>query len=419
MKYHNSSAASLAATKKIAFYLGVKNSLFKEVQKAISLVFDVLREQELPPAVPENTAVIFIEALGGGSEQAISLIRQAKEAAGKASLFLIIDQRDPDFLFTANRLGAEGFIEAPADIPNLLSLIHQGSRHRSHKYRGEITSFFSLKGGVGRTTLAVNTAHHLNMLSGGKTVLVDLNMPLGDCALFLSSDENQGYFVNDFILNLSRLDEKIIYDSLPRHTSGIYCLGLPGKMEELEQINDTNLKPAFVTLRHYFDQVIIDCASDLGAVSLACLDASDNIMLIAEPSLSAMRALKVAHDTCLRLGYSAKNLRLVLNRDTSLADELTGAMLEALELPFAARVENNYLAFLHALQEEKLLHDYRPGCLADRQIKAIAEMIFTEVASAVPERPRPTPAATAPLDWLRNKLSRAVATGGALTGVRQ
>lgn len=417
MKYKKS-PVPLATTKKIALYIGHQSSLFAEVQKAIALVFDVLHEEVLPSHVPEPTAVIFLEAMAGLTEQALALIPKAKEVASHAALFVCIDQRDSDFLLAANRLGADGFIEVPDDIEHLLSLIHQSNKHQNHKYSGEITSFFSLKGGVGRTTLAVNVAHHLTMLTGGKTVLVDLNMPLGDCALYLNSDDNQGYSINDFILNLARLDEKIIYDSLPRHTSGIYSLGLPSKMEELEHITDTTLKPVFATLRRYFDQVIIDCACDLGPVSLACLDASDNIMLISEPSLSAMRALKISYDTCQRLGYSQKCLRLILNRDTSLGDEITNELIEALDLPFAGTVDNNYLAFLHALQEEKLLHEHSPGCTADRQIKAIAEMIFLDAAMVATDRQRIASASSAPLAWLRKTLSRALSAGPSLAGVR-
>lgn len=417
MKQQNKSF-TLAATKKTAIYVGLNRSLFSEVQQAISLVFDVLHEEMLPRLIPENTAVIFIEAMAGMTEQAIDLIAKAKGGGSNAALFLLIDHRDPDFLFAANRMGVEGFIEVPDDIPSLLSLIHQSSRHQNNESRGEVTSFFSLKGGVGRTTLAVNVAHHLHMLTGGKTVLVDLNMPLGDCALYLNSDETQGYSVNDFILNLSRLDEKIIYDSLPRHASGIYSLGLPSKMEELEHITDASLKQVLATLRRYFDQVIIDCASDLGPVTLTCLDESDDIMLIAEPSLTAMRAVKIAYDTCRRLGYAHKSLRLILNRETSLSDEVTGELIEALELPFAGRVENNYLAFLQALQDDKLLHEHSPGCLADQQIKAIANMIILDAEMVATDRQRVTSPSATPFDWLRKTLSRAFAAGTSLAGVR-
>jgi len=417
MRY-NDFRVALPNSKKKALYLGAKHSLFPEVQKTISLIFDVLQEELLPPVLPENTAVIFIEALEGKTEQAAALIPRVKEISGNAALFVFIDHRDPDFLLAANRLGADGFIEVPDDLPNLLSIIHQNSRRQNNESQGEITSFFSLKGGVGRTTLAVNVAQHLSMLTGGKAVLVDLNMPLGDCALYLNSDENQGYSVNDFILNLPRLDEKIIYDSLTRHTSGIYSLGLPTKMEELEHITDTSIKSVLATLRRHFDQVIIDCASDLSPVTLACLDESDNIMLVAEPSLTAMRALKIAHDTCQRLGYSQKRLRLILNRETSLGDEITSELIEALKLPFSCMVENNYLAFLHALQEGKLLHDHSPGCLADRQIKAIADLIFLEEALAADRQPFAA-ATSSPRDWLKKMLSRFFPAESAMTGARQ
>ena len=141
-------------------------------------------------------------------------------------------------------------------------------------------------------------------------------------------------------------------------------------------------------LRRYFDHVVLDCASDLSPVTLACLDESDHILLVAEPSLSSMRAVRIAYDTCQQLGYPVERLRLILNRQTSVNAAMSNALIEALGLPVAAEVENNYFTFLEALQEGKLLHDHCPSCTANRQLEAVAQMLVQNapaVATASPE----------------------------------
>ncbi len=367
---------TLTGSRKKALYIGNDGELYKEVEKNLSLLYDLTQEEIRSTQWTGKADLVLIESIGLDTEHAIASIPGIREIVGDVPVFMIIDKRDGDSLLRATRLGAQGFIEVPADLPDMLSILHRGQRQAQGNYAGEVSTFFSLKGGVGCTTIAVNVAQHLALKSGGSTVLVDLNMPLGDTSLYIEHDNKESYSLNDFILNINRLDEGLLENALARHASGLGYLGLPPKLEELESITDANIKMVFSVLKRYFNHIIVDCASDLSPATISCLDNSDNIFLVAEPSLSSMRAVRVANDTCLQLGYPDTRMKLILNRKTSTDSTVMTDLLSALNIPIAAEIDNDYLTCLKALQHGKLLNDYAPESLANAQMRAIATYLL-------------------------------------------
>ena len=367
---------TLTGSRKKALYIGSDGELFNEIEKNISLIYDLTREEIRSTQWTGKADLVLIEAIGIDTDHAIATIPGIREIVGDVPLFMIIDKRDGDTLLRATRLGAQGFIEAPADLPEILSILHRGQRQSHGTYSGEISTFFSLKGGVGCTTIAVNVAQHLALKSGGSTILVDLNMPLGDTSLYIEHDNKESYSLNDFILNINRLDEGLLKNALARHASGLGYLGLPPKLEELESITDANIKMVFSVLKRYFNHIIVDCASDLSSQTISCLDSSDHIFLVSEPSLSSMRAVRVANDICLQLGYPETKMKLILNRKTSANATVMDDLLSALNIPVAAEINNDYLTCLEALQHGKLLNDFAPKSIANAQMKAIATYLL-------------------------------------------
>ena len=367
---------TLTGSRKKAIYIGSDGELFEEVQKNLSMIYDLTREEIRSTQWTGVADLVLIEAIGIDTEHAIATIPGVREIVGDVPVFMIIDKRDGDAILRATRLGAQGFIEAPADLPDILSILHRGQRHSQGTYSGEISTFFSLKGGVGCTTIAVNVAQHLALKSGGSTVLVDLNMPLGDTSLYIEHENKESYSLNDFILNINRLDEGLIHNALARHASGLGYLGLPPNLEELESITDANIKMVFSVLKRYFNHIIVDCASDLSPATISCLDSSDNIFLVAEPSLSSMRAVRVANDTCLQLGYPDNRMKLILNRKTTSDSTMMNDLLSALNIPVAAEINNDYLTCLEALQQGKLLNDFAPNSLTNAQMRTIATYLL-------------------------------------------
>ncbi len=374
-----SAANTLTGSRKNALYIGASGEIFTKTAKALTLLYDLNREDirasHRPPVSPD---LVLIEAIGVDAHDAVELIPAVRDSVGNCPIFLIIDRRDGDILFTATKHGVQGFIEMPGDLANILSIIHKEEQRGKGVFSGQIVSFFSLKGGVGTTTVAVNVAEQLAIHTGGSAILLDINMPLGDSALYINPGGREFYSINDFILNINRLDDDLMGNAIACHSSGLRYLGLPANLEELESITDVNIKMVLTVLRRYYNYVIVDCPSDLNPVTLACLDDSAAIMLVAEPSLSSMRAVRVAFDTCRQLGYPAQSLKLILNRTIPQGDEIINELLEALQIPVDANIENNYLTFVSALHKGCLLQEFAPKSRANQQMKDIATLLLPD-----------------------------------------
>lgn len=365
------SATSIAL--KQAVFIGKDEDLEEAVRVSIVSKFQLERMDELPHVWPGSIDLVLIE-YDGESKPVLEKINQILTLSKGVSLYVLLKQKDADFIIEANHQGVQGFIECPNEIFHILSILHMQDRRRKGK-NGNVSSLFSLKGGVGCTALATNIAAQISGMTENRTVLVDLNMPLGDTALYLNMENDRLYTITDFIYNLNRFDENLIYKSLSQHDSGLYLLSLPSDIGELDNLNSEMIKTIISSLRKYFDHVVIDCSSDLSDVTLSCLDESDNIVLVTEPSLSSLRAVNAVIRLTQRLGYLKDSLKLIVNRDTSNQDEMLEEVIDALEVDKVARVSNDYMSFNDSLKEGVLLREFNPESKANRQLNCIANML--------------------------------------------
>ncbi|WP_019557709.1 AAA family ATPase [Thiomicrorhabdus arctica] len=358
---------------KQALYFGSDADLQEAVRVSILSKYVMEAQEEIPHVWSDNVSLVLLEH-NGEAQTTLQRINEVLTLAKGVLIYVLLKDKDADFIIEASHQGVQGFIECPNEVFHILSILHMQDRRQKGK-NGNVSSLFSLKGGVGCTALATNIASHLNDLTEGRTVLVDLNMPLGDTALYLNMESKHLYTLTDFVYNLNRFDENLIYKSLSRHESGLYVLSLPGEVGELDNLNGELIKTIIQSLRRYYDHVVIDCASDLSDLTLSCLDESDSIVLVAEPSLSSLRAVNTAIQISQKLGYIKESLKLIVNRSTSGCDEMLEEVIDSLNIETVARVDNDYLGFNESLREGQLLKEYKPESNVNSQLLNIANML--------------------------------------------
>ena len=145
---------------------------------------------------------------------------------------------------------------------------------------GKIISFANQKGGVGKTTSAVNVAASLGLL-GSKVLLIDLD-PQGNATsgVGIMKKELKGT-TREFLLGEIATEKVIIateFDNLsiiPANTS------LAGAEFDLLDFDDSEyrLKNVIEPLKDAFDYIIIDCPPSLGMLTVNALSASDGIIV--------------------------------------------------------------------------------------------------------------------------------------------
>jgi pilus assembly protein CpaE len=179
---------------------------------------------------------------------------------------------------------------------------------RSDVPAGEIVTFFSPKGGVGTTTLAVNTAV---MLAGGvpgsgpgaRVLLVDLDLQFGQVATHLNLSPRfdiGGLAGDDPALN----DQELAMSYLTQHSSGVQVLAAPAHPDADFRVTVDQLERALAVLRPRFDVVIVDCGSRLDPRTMWMLEQASTHVFVIFPEIAALRA------TSLLLGFLAETATL-------------------------------------------------------------------------------------------------------------
>jgi pilus assembly protein CpaE len=178
---------------------------------------------------------------------------------------------------------------------------------------GKLLAFFSPKGGSGSTTVVTNVGVELRGLTGKKTLLVDLDLELGEIASLLGV-RPRFHFV-DLVRNIHRMDADLLSSYIEGHKSGVQVLSAPFEPDFGEPVSGEDIARALGLLRSHYDYVLVDTSKSLGAPARAALQAADQIFLITSMDVPSLRNLK----RCLPMLDSvtagdATRLRLVVNR---------------------------------------------------------------------------------------------------------
>jgi chromosome partitioning protein len=157
---------------------------------------------------------------------------------------------------------------------------------------GKIISIANQKGGVGKTTTAINLAAALGVLEK-KVLVVDAD-PQANATSGLGFDpRNVKTSIYECLLSEIAPDDVILQTTSP-HVSI-----LPGHIDlvgaEIEMINTPNrekvMRMTLQKIRDDYDFIIIDCSPSLGLVTLNALTASDSVIIPVQCEYFAMEGL--------------------------------------------------------------------------------------------------------------------------------
>ena len=144
------------------------------------------------------------------------------------------------------------------------------------------------KGGVGKTTTAINLGAAMNYF--GKDVLViDGNLTTPNVGIHLGSPEVP---IN---LNHVLLKESEPFEAVYEHESGVKIMPSSLSIKELKKIKPGRMKDFKKDFKKLSDYIIVDSAAGLGDEAKSAIDMADEIIIVSNPELPAITdALKTA-----------------------------------------------------------------------------------------------------------------------------
>lgn len=244
---------------------------------------------DLPQLLSAEYDVIIIE-LDTNPEHALDLVENI--CSGSSTTVMVYSaQADSELLVRCMRAGAREFLTAPI-TPNAIAealvraSVRRPTARGGKKALGKLFVFASAKGGSGVTTIASNFALMLAKESGQSTVLIDLDLPLGNVAIDLGITA-QFSTVNAFE-SADRLDGNLLATLLTKHRSGLSVLAAPDKYMPVP-LSDQVVERVLSVARQDFDNVVIDAGSSVGSTCKALFKGANVVYLITQVSISGLR----------------------------------------------------------------------------------------------------------------------------------
>ncbi|MBM3320373.1 MAG: AAA family ATPase [Candidatus Eisenbacteria bacterium] len=267
--------------------------------------------------IRQNRPDLVLVEVGGMDDAGMRLAADVHAEMPRTAVFVSSPHKNPDLILKAMGAGAKEFLLRPVELhvltKSIEKILRDPSRHEgAGARRGRLITFFSNKGGVGTTTLATNTAAGLAKEGLGPVGLVDFDLQLGNVASFLNLNPN--YTVYDLVTQLDKVTPDSVDGFLAKHDSGISVLAEPKTPAEAESITPSQATRTIELFRSAYSYVVVDTPKGFDERTLEILDCSDEIFVVSELSLPALRNLKKCLDVFRDLQYSEARVRIVMNR---------------------------------------------------------------------------------------------------------
>ena len=289
--------------------------------RSSSLSIAVTEERHVGSGVAPDVAIADIRSGSTGSERTLERLRATWPSA---AIFAVAATNDPEQILQAMRAGANEFLAWPSNDDGTRSLdeafrtalARTTERIRAAKgtdRRASLTmSFFGAKGGVGTTTLAVNSAIDIARLSKRPTLIIDLHQFVGEVALFLGVRPR--FTVVDAIDNLHRLDAEFLRELVTRHKTGLDILAGAEQVDRPGPQDGPALEQLLQVLSRFYEFIIIDAGPVTGPCAQVAVYGAEAIYVVANPDVPSIRNTQRLVDRMCQLGAERERVRVLLNR---------------------------------------------------------------------------------------------------------
>ncbi len=338
--------------------------------------------EELPRMLDQRNDVIIIE-LDSDPDFALSLVQRIC-SYGKSTVMVYSRQTDSDLLMRCMRAGAREFLTVPFEHAAMIEALERASQRRPAPAErtskaGKLLVFMGAKGGVGVTSVACNFAVALAQDPDQKTLLIDLDLPLGDAALNLGIVAE--FSTIDALQALDRLDGAFLAQLLVKHNSGVSVLAAPGKFPNYEPSLES-LEKLIEVARQEFDNVVVDAGSRLNIQETPLFTEASTVYLVTQAGIPELRNSNRLVNQVFSQG--APNLEIVLNRFESRTIGVSEEHItKALTRPAQWKVPND-----HALVR-KMQIDGSPLALGDSNVAHMIRQMAQSVHGQPGESTQP------------------------------
>jgi pilus assembly protein CpaE len=277
-----------------------------------------LQPQHLERLRSSDPQLVVLD-MAGEPERAIRVATAIAASNPRAALVGVGPELEARRLLDAMRAGLVEYVPHPVQAQDLVDALGRvmkkrgwGDAQDGHR-DGNLLAFFAAKGGCGSTSVVTNVGIELHRLTGKKTLLVDLDLELGEIASMLGV-RPRFHFV-DLVRNFHRMDADLLPSYIESHESGVHVLSAPFEPQIGEEVAGEQIARVLGFLRKHYDYVLVDTSKSLATPALAALQIANSVFLVTNMDVPSLRNLKRCLPILDRVtAGDAQRLHLVVNR---------------------------------------------------------------------------------------------------------
>lgn len=354
-----------------------------EIRDSLTRIVKGLKGFSLQEGKNAPRVDILVLEIGDSPESEFETISALLKENVVETLFLTSARMTPDILLPALRAGAKEFFQQPINkdevveaFQKILLKSRQNDQVGEDNTRlGKIFSVLGAKGGVGTTTFAVNLAASIQARDKDKLVaLVDMNILLGEVPLFLDLETDTDW--EEIGKNFSRLDAAYLQSAMTRHSSGVYVLPAPSKLNTETHLPSGFLFQLLRSMRRFFDYIVVDSGMYIDDASFKIFAESETVYLVSILSLPCLINVRKLQDSILTTGGVAKDkIHIVANRFERKAQISLPEASKIIDGNINLTIPNNYSVAMSAINNGKTIPDIAGSCDVAKVYKKLAASI--------------------------------------------
>ncbi|MGD9915913.1 MAG: CpaE family protein [Rhizobiaceae bacterium] len=317
-----------------------------------------------------------------------ALQRLMRRLEGRAPVVVVTQEFNAAAARILVQLQVADFLVKPLTTADLvrscLRALH-GAGREEHR-EAQIHTFMPAAGGVGTTTLTLETAFllHRSVTRGSSTCVVDLNFQQGSCAEYL--DLEPRFDLAEIESQPERLDRQLLDVMLSKHSSGLCVLAAPTRPSEMRSFNTDVVVRMLDLVSAYFDNVVIDMPRTWFPWTETVLLGSNKLYIVSEMTVPCLRhTQRLIHAIDEAVGKEVRP-NVIVNRFEQKMFEngiRQADVQEILGAHFVGGISNNYRLVREAVDRGVPLHeiDANANVIAD-----LKRVILPEEVAAAPQR---------------------------------
>lgn len=334
-------------------------------------------------------ADILIIDISKDKDMGIATVEKVVETCKTTNVIVAGNASDADSILRSMRAGAKEFLSLPLEIEGLLSAVERVSKvhtvtPREKKQSGKVFTFFSAKGGTGSTVISTNFAVNLAEQSKKPTILVDLDLQMGEISLFLGI--KSAFTIVDVANNIHRMDPVLLRGFIIKHSSGLDVITAPDSLEKVEGITPTQVSQIIQYLKTLYEYVVIDTSNSFDDYTVAALDLASTIYLISNTDLASLRNAQRSLNIFERMGYKKDRIKLLVNRYTKSIAIRSKDIEETLNFPVYWWFPSDWPTVVTALNSGVPVPTHKNTEIGDSFVFFVKQVLGVPVAPAAKKK---------------------------------